>query len=106
MPRLALTSLACLVGILAFAEAEEPIFEQTDVFVGGTDGYHTYRLPVILASARGTILVFCDGRRFSPGDLGKIDPVLKRSLDGGKSWAEVSGQEGYYRRRAFSLPGA
>jgi sialidase-1 len=89
MPRVALTSLACLIGILASAEAEEPVFEQTDVFVGGADNYHTYRLPVILASPRGTILVFCDGRRFGAGDLGKIDPVLKRSLDGSKSWSNL-----------------
>ena len=89
MLRLAPVSVACIAVILAVAEAGGPVFEQTDVFVGGADGYHTYRLPVILASARGTILVFCDGRRFSPGDLGKIDPVLKRSLDGGKSWGDL-----------------
>ena len=78
MLRLASVSVACIAVILAVAEAEEPVFEQTDVFVGGTDGYHTYRLPVILVSARGTILVFCDGRRFSPGDLGKIDEILDK----------------------------
>jgi len=75
--------------MLAFAEAAEPVFEQTDVLVGGADGYHSYRLPVIVVSPRGTVLVFCDGRKFGAGDLGKIDPVLKRSLDGAKSWGDL-----------------
>jgi sialidase-1 len=64
-------------------------FEQTDVFVGGTEGYHTFRIPAIVVSPRGVILAFCEGRKFESQDAGKIDLVLKRSHDGGKTWGPL-----------------
>ena len=32
------------------------------------------------------LLAFCEGRKKSAGDAGDIDLVLKRSMDGGKTW--------------------
>ena len=64
-------------------------FEQTDVFVGGTEGYHTFRIPAIVVSPHGVILAFCEGRKFESQDAGKIDLVLKRSHDGGKTWGPL-----------------
>jgi sialidase-1 len=72
--------------LAAEAPAAEPLFEQTIVFRGGEDGYHTYRLPTLVVSKKGTLFVFCDGRKHHAGDIGKIDPVLKRSTDGGRTW--------------------
>ena len=67
-----------------------PIFETTDVFLQGTDGYHSYRLPVSVATADGTLLLFADGRKDSAADTNnKIDPVLRRSTDGGQTWTEM-----------------
>jgi len=60
---------------------------QTDLFVGGTDGYHTYRIPVIVATKRDTVLCFAEGRKTRVDDSGDIDLLLKRSEDGGKTWA-------------------
>ncbi|MBM4085827.1 MAG: exo-alpha-sialidase [Planctomycetes bacterium] len=60
--------------------------KQTDIFVGGTDGYHTYRIPAIVVSKKGTILAFCEARKNSPRDYGDIDMALKRSLDRGHTW--------------------
>jgi len=68
---------------------KKPRFEQTDLFVSGTDGYHTYRIPSIIVSARGTVLAFCEGRKVSRSDTGDIDMVLKRSTDGGRSWSAM-----------------
>jgi sialidase-1 len=64
----------------------DPAIDQADVFVAGQDGYHTYRIPALLVSAKGTLLAFCEGRKTGRGDSGNIDLVLKRSSDGGMTW--------------------
>jgi sialidase-1 len=78
-----------LVGIwLAGALTAAPI-AKTDLYVGGEGGYHTYRIPALIVSAKGTLLAFCEGRRNGSGDSGEIDVVLRRSLDGGKTWLQL-----------------
>jgi sialidase-1 len=62
---------------------------QTDLFVSGLGGYHTYRIPALLVTAAGTILAFCEGRRYSRSDSGDIDIVLRRSTDSGETWSEM-----------------
>lgn len=59
---------------------------QTDLFISGEDGYHTYRIPALIVSASGTVLAFCEGRKDGAGDAGDIDILLKRSRDGGRTW--------------------
>src|SRR5882724_11392530 len=60
---------------------------QVDVFRAGEGGYHTYRIPALIVSPKGTLLAFCEGRRNSASDTGDIDVLLRRSFDGGKTWA-------------------
>lgn len=67
-------------------EVHEQPGEQTDVFSRGSGGYHTYRIPAIVRTRSGVLLAFCEGRKNGPGDSGKIDMLLKRSLDDGKTW--------------------
>jgi sialidase-1 len=67
--------------------AERPV--ATDVFVSGSEGYHTFRIPSLIASAEGTLLAFCEGRKSSRSDHGDIDLVLRRSSDGGKTWGPI-----------------
>ena len=62
--------------------------EQSDLFVAGEGGYHTYRIPALVVSTTGTLLAFCEGRKDSRSDAGKIDILLKRSHDGGTTWQE------------------
>ena len=64
--------------------AESP--RSTDVFVSGTGGYNTYRIPAIVTTTNGTVLAFCEGRKNSSNDTGDIDLLLKRSTNGGLSW--------------------
>ncbi len=45
-------------------------FEQQDLFISGQDGYHTYRIPAIIVTQKGTILAFCEGRKGSRSDTG------------------------------------
>lgn len=69
------------------ASAAEPV--QTPVFVSGEGGYHTYRIPSVIVTAKGTVLAFCEGRKAGRGDAGDIDLILKRSTDGGKTWGKT-----------------
>lgn len=57
------------------------------LFVSGTDGYKSYRIPAIITTNKGTLLAFCEGRKNSAADAGDIDLLLKRSTDGGRTWS-------------------
>ena len=61
---------------------------KTAVFTSGDDGYHTYRIPALLATKKGTLLAFCEGRRNNGNDHGDIDLLVKRSEDGGATWSK------------------
>jgi sialidase-1 len=62
--------------------------DQLDLFVSGTEGYHTYRIPALLITRNDTVLAFCEGRRDHGGDHGCIDLLVKRSEDNGRTWSE------------------
>ncbi|HVR35831.1 MAG TPA: sialidase family protein [Methylomirabilota bacterium] len=78
---------ASLFLVMMAAGSASAELKRTDVFVSGTDGYHTYRIPAMVVSSMGTVLAFCEGRRESAGDTGSIDLLLKRSTDGGETWS-------------------
>jgi sialidase-1 len=59
---------------------------QTNVFVSGVGGYHTYRIPSLIVTTRGTLLAFAEGRKGGSSDAGDIDLLLRRSTDQGRSW--------------------
>lgn len=71
------------------AASPKPMFEQIDLFQQGTNGYHTYRIPAVVVSNKGTVLAFCEGRKNSAADDGDIDLLLVRSFDNGKTWGAV-----------------
>jgi sialidase-1 len=81
--------IAALLLLTGAAPARAAGPEQAPVFVAGRDGYHTYRIPALRATPKGTLLAFCEGRRNGPGDTGDIDLLLKRSFDGGKTWTKA-----------------
>ncbi len=60
----------------------------TDLYVSGTNGYDTYRIPSLLVTKKGTLLAFCEGRKSSRSDSGNIDLLVKRSADGGETWSK------------------
>src|SRR5690606_3415382 len=55
------------------------------LFEQNTDGYHTYRIPSLIVTPKGTVLAFAEGRKNSGSDTGDIDLLLRRSFDGGKT---------------------
>jgi sialidase-1 len=67
-----------------------------DVYEAGQSGYHTFRIPSLLAAADGTLLAFAEGRRAGASDAGDIDLVVRRSGDGGRTWSalQVIGDNG------------
>jgi len=87
-------STGILIGLLwlglsgwASADPKGVVFRK-DVFARHADGYHTYRIPVMVATSEGTLLLFCEGRKNSRRDGGDIDMLLKRSEDGGRTWSK------------------
>jgi sialidase-1 len=69
--------------------ARSQTIEKVTVFAAGEDGYHTFRIPSLLVTARGTVLAIVEGRRHASGDSGDIDLVCKRSTDGGQTWSPL-----------------
>lgn len=59
------------------------------VFVSGTEGHKSYRIPAIIGLPDGELLAFCEGRVHGAGDFGDINIVLKRSNDKGKTWSPL-----------------
>ena len=76
--------------------------EPAQVFVGGEEGYDIYRIPALLVIPGGSsigdgsvleddlVLALAEGRRNGSLDDGEVDLVLKRSLDGGETWSELT----------------
>lgn len=82
--------LACIVSSVPAVSQELTSPEQlhnTDVFVSGQDVYHTFRIPALLTTKKGTLLAFCEGRKATRSDSGNIDLLVKRSADNGKTWS-------------------
>ena len=89
----ALAGAALTNGVLLAQEKGEAMMlrtpSHTDVFRGGEDEYHTYRIPSVITTLKGTLLAFCEGRKESSRDQSPTDMVLKRSADGGATWTPM-----------------
>src|SRR5437762_13040473 len=77
--------------------AAEPLLEKIYVFEAGADGYALYRIPAIVVTAKGTVLVFCEARKTGKSDWDTIDIYLRRSTDGGKTFSQ--------RQKIADVPG-
>lgn len=70
------------------ADAASPIHTSMVLFDGGNESiYHSFRIPSIIKTKNGTLLAFCEGRRWSPSDYGDINLVYKRSTNNGSTWS-------------------
>jgi sialidase-1 len=77
------SSLALLGGVAAAA----PMLEKTNLFEEGKDGFASYRIPGIIVTAKGTVLAYCEARKYSGSDWGELEIHLRRSTDGGRTWS-------------------
>jgi sialidase-1 len=57
-----------------------PLYQQ------GDHGFHTYRIPALAVTNKGTVLAFCEGRKNYGGDTGDIALLVRRSEDNGDTW--------------------
>lgn len=77
-----------LLATVTFADepaAQEPL--GMPLFISGQGGYHTYRIPALTVTKRGTVLAFCEGRKRASSDTGDIDLLVRRSIDHGRTWS-------------------
>ena len=66
--------------------ATEPFLEKTILFSERTDGFTLYRIPGMVVTSKGTVLVYCEARKFSDADRGEIEIHLRRSSDQGRTF--------------------
>ncbi len=69
-----------------------PWLDNQPLFVSGTEGTHTFRIPAIITALNGDLIAACDARRKSAADLKPqrtIDIVFRRSTDDGKTWSPI-----------------
>jgi sialidase-1 len=59
------------------------------IFDGGTDGYHSFRIPSIVRTNANTLLAFVEGRMSMNKDHGNINVEYKRSTDNGSTWSAM-----------------
>lgn len=85
MKKTAVTTIALFVFIItALAQVKD-----IPVFVSGTEGHKSYRIPAIIGLPNGSLLAFCEGRVHGSDDFGDINIVVKRSSDKGKTWSAL-----------------
>lgn len=98
MPRvltvgLVAAALLLLAGRTSVAVAEEPAeqpqIDHIKLFAAQESGYHTFRIPTLVRTNRGTLLAIVEGRKNSREDYGDINLVAKRSTDNGKTWGDL-----------------
>ena len=65
----------------------DPPAPPAPLYFSGKDGYHTYRIPALAVTSKGTVLAICEGRKDSWNDSGNIDLLAKRSTDQGLTWS-------------------
>jgi sialidase-1 len=80
--------LMCLLTlpVRGAGKGDEKGLSKTVIYESGKQGYHTYRIPALVVTGKGTLLAFCEGRKAGRGDHGDIDLMLRRSSDGGQTW--------------------
>lgn len=85
-----LTSTVIALGsVVACAQSPAEVVRATStVWQRGEAGYHTFRIPSVIALPSGDVLAFAEGRKNGSSDTGDIDLVMKRSQDGGATWSE------------------
>lgn len=77
---------ACTAG----PEPDEPtpVATSVHIFEAEKGGYAHYRVPAIVVSPSGTVMVVTEARASERGDWGLQDILMVRSKDGGRTWDE------------------
>ncbi len=68
--------------------SEYLLFDGNGESFGGVR-YHSFRIPSLLRTTKGTLLAFAEGRADSNLDYGNINLMFKRSTTNGQSWSAL-----------------
>ena len=79
--------LAAALAVAIPAGLAAPFVEKVHLFEENTDGFVSYRIPGVVVTAKGTVLVFCEARKYSGLDWGEIELHQRRSTDGGRTFS-------------------
>jgi sialidase-1 len=66
--------------------AAAPFLEKNHLYEENSDGFVSYRIPCLIVTAKGTVLTFCEARKYSGLDWGEIEIHQRRSTDGGRTF--------------------
>jgi len=65
-------------------------FAGQDLFVGGENQVHTYRIPALITTRNGAVIALCDARVDKGNDApNNIDLVMRTSYDSGRTWSKA-----------------
>lgn len=87
----ALFSFFCLLQVFA---------QKAIVYTSGTEGYKSFRIPAIVSLKDESILAFAEGRVNNAGDFGDVNIVMKKSIDHGKTWSNLTTVVDYNKLQA------
>jgi len=83
------SSAFIFIGLLAFAQTYGYYKEQI-VFDPVISGYYVFRIPSIVTTQKGNILVFAEGRKGKGGDWDPSNIVYRASYDSGTTWTPLA----------------
>ena len=95
-PILVFLSLSVITGIYCHPPPDDtptPPSRRIEVYKAGDLGYECFRIPSLLFTSKGTLLAFAEGRgqhSKSCADRGDVHIVLKRSIDNGNTWSDLT----------------
>jgi sialidase-1 len=87
---LAITAACAVIAFLNFsapALAAKPFLEKMDLFEEMTDGFVSYCIPGIVVTSKGSVLAYCEARKYTVADRGEIEIHMRRSTDAGLTWS-------------------
>lgn len=83
-PNQLIIATALFLTVCQAAFSQEKIVFQSD-----QEGHAIYRIPAIIDLPNGDLLAFAEGRVNGSDDFGDVNLVMKRSVDGGRSWSAL-----------------
>ena len=86
--RIILMLTLSLTAMMAYTQVDNEHGFSVDVYHSGQGNISHFRIPSLIAGA-GFLFAFAEARKHGSADHGEISIVLKRSLDGGKTWGEL-----------------
>ncbi len=89
MKRAALFVSLIIISLLGFSQSSGFIRKQI-VFNPETTGFYIFRIPSIVTTKKGNIMVFAEGRKGKGGDWDPSNLVYRASYDAGQTWTDLS----------------